>query len=527
MCMVFIFGVSYSWSFHLNCNPTKTFNQMNINMKTQVMRQLRGVWYTLTLTMLVLGGMGTASAFTSSEVTTAWNAYNSAFYFTLNNGAQGYYRVEDGSGTPTSFWQFAEQIEIAEDAKNTTMVNQLCSGFTTHNGTDWSGNSYNDDLEWASIAFVRAYQMTGNSTYLTLAENGFNVAYNRGWDTTYGGGIWQNTADANGPGKLSCANGPATIAAYLIYQSTGISSYLTKAKAINAWQKANCFNPSTGEVYESNTSTNTCYSYDSGTFAGSCWYLGDTTSAMKCGNWVVNNWGVPMQHFGTGADAGGFNGICMRWLAKVGYTNAYFLRDVCNNAWGLRNSRNLTSDGWYAGQTSDTDALYSWDCGSMIAAMLDVAPSPSLITSGHVYQLEPQNATSSRLDVRGAATTNYTPVQIYTSNNTAAQKWQVNVVDSANGIYSLVPQNATSMCLDVQGANSTNGTPVDIYTANGTAAQQWELIAVDEQNGIYVLGPECARGKRLDVTGGNTADGTPVQIYDGNQTVAQQWKLIY
>jgi hypothetical protein len=109
----------------------------------------------------------------------------------------------------------------------------------------------------------------------------------------------------------------------LIYQSTGNTNYLNMAQTINTWQKANNYDATTGKVYESNTSTNTCYTYDSGTFAGSCWYLGDINTAMKCGDWVKTNWGVQMQHFGTGADAGGFNGICMRWLGKVGYDPAF------------------------------------------------------------------------------------------------------------------------------------------------------------------------------------------------------------
>jgi len=477
----------------------------------------------LTSVIVLLGAINTASAISANDQNAAWSVWNNYFYYTLNNNSLGYYRNQEGSGSPTSFWQFAEQIEIAEDAKNVTMVNQLCSGFTQTYGTDWSGNTYNDDLEWASIAFNRAYQLTGNATYLTLAENGFNVAYNRGWDLTYGGGIWQNTADANGPGKLSCSNGPGCIAAYMIYQNTGNTSYLTKAQAINAWQKANCYDSATGRVRESNVQNNTCYSYDSGTFAGSCWYLGDTATAMKCGDWVQSNWGIQMQHFGTGADAGGFNGICMRWLGKVGYDPG-FLRAVCDNAWADRNSVGLVSCYWYS-RTSDTDSLYSWDCGSIVAAMLSVSPSQPGLVSGQVYQFEPQNAVGERLDVQGGLSADSTPTQIYTYNNSLAQKWKLIAVDAANGIYSLEPQNALGKCLDVRGGLSANGTVVQIYTADNTVAQEWKFIAVDAANGIYSLEPQNAVGERLDVQGGLSADGTPVQIYTANNSLAQEWKL--
>jgi hypothetical protein len=474
-------------------------------------------------TVLLLGGIGTASAFTTSDRTNCWNNWNANFYY-MPSTSQAYYISIQGANAPASFWQSAEEIEIAEDAQDTNRVILLCAGFIQNNGTDWSGNTFNDDLEWASIAFSRAYRMTGNNTYLTLAENGFNVAYNRGWDTTYGGGIWQNTADANGPGKLSCANGPGCIAAFLIYQNTGNTSYLAKAQAINSWQKANNYDPATGKVYESNTSTNTCYSYDSGTFAGSCWYLGDTNTAMQCGDWVKTNWGIPMQHFGTGADAGGFNGICLRWLGKVGYDPG-FLRAVCDNALALQNSVGLVSDGWYGAPTSNTNALYGWDCGSIVAAVFSVTPTQPGLVSGQVYQLEPQNAPGKRLDVRNAGTTDGTQVQIFTTNNTVSQKWMLIAVDATNNIYSLQPQNALGECLGIQGGLSVSGTPVQIFTASNTLSQKWKFIVIDPTNGIYSLQPQNAIGMCLDVQGGLSADSTPVQIFTSNNTVAQKWRL--
>jgi|GEM_PF-704526 len=488
------------------------------------MRRFLGVWRVLTSALLVVGGIGTSSAFTASDRDNCWNAWNNNFYLTLTGPNRAYYRNQQGSSSPSSFWQSAEEIEIAEDANDTNRVILLCTGLAQNNGTDWSGNTYNDDLEWASIAFGRAYQMTGNTTYRTLAKNGFDVAYNRGWDTAGGGGIWQNTAGASGPGKLSCANGPACIAAYLIYQNTGDTNYLAKAQTINAWQKANNYDAATGRVRESNVQNNTCYSYDSGTFAGSCWYLGDTNTALKCGDWVKTNWGIPMQHFGTGADAGGFNGICLRWLGKVGYDPG-FLRAVCDNALALQNSVGLVSDGWYGSPTSDTNVLYAWDCGSIVAAVFAVSPTKPGLVSGQVYQLEPQNAPGKRLDVRNGDSTDGTQVQIYTYNNSPAQKWRLIAVDATNGIYSLEPQHAPGKCLGVQGGLSADGTPVQIFTTSNTTSQNWKFIVIDPTNGIYSLEPQNAIGKRLDVHNANSADITPIQIYTSNSTAAQKWRL--
>jgi hypothetical protein len=230
-----------------------------------------------------------------------------------------------------------------------------------------------------------------------------------------------------------------------------------------------------------------------------------------------------MQHFGTGADAGGFNGICLRWLGKVGY-NPGFLRAVVDNAWAFTNSAQLVSDGWYV-PTSDTNVLYSWDCGSIVAAMFAVTPTQSGLVSGQFYQLEPQNAVGKRLDVRNGDSADGTQVQIFTYNNTVAQKWRLIAVDAPNNIYSLEPQNAQGMRLGVLGGASTNETPVQIFTSSNSTAQNWKFYVIDPTNGIYALQPQNAMGMCLDVQGGLSTDSTPVQIYTSNNTAAQKWRL--
>ncbi|HEV2347408.1 MAG TPA: ricin-type beta-trefoil lectin domain protein [Actinocrinis sp.] len=69
------------------------------------------------------------------------------------------------------------------------------------------------------------------------------------------------------------------------------------------------------------------------------------------------------------------------------------------------------------------------------------------------------------------------------------------------------------LCLDVRGANSANFTPVQVYTCNGTNAQQWTFV----QAGTTLH----ALGKCLDINGGGTANGTTVDLYDCNNTAAQ------
>ncbi|MGC0338950.1 hypothetical protein RKD20_003984 [Streptomyces sp. SLBN-8D4] len=81
---------------------------------------------------------------------------------------------------------------------------------------------------------------------------------------------------------------------------------------------------------------------------------------------------------------------------------------------------------------------------------------------------------------------------------------------------------AAGKCLDVAGGAKTNGTPVQVYTCNGGAAQKWQRWA--SYDGGYTL-QNPNSGKCLEVMNGSTADGTKVQIRDCGSGKAQQWKF--
>ncbi|MFG2951871.1 polymorphic toxin type 27 domain-containing protein [Streptomyces adustus] len=79
---------------------------------------------------------------------------------------------------------------------------------------------------------------------------------------------------------------------------------------------------------------------------------------------------------------------------------------------------------------------------------------------------------------------------------------------------------ATGKCLDVAGGGKTNGTPVQIYTCNSGAAQKWQLLG-SYDGGYTLVNPNS--GKCLEVLNGAGADGTKIQIRDCGSSKAQQW----
>ncbi|MEV8033317.1 RICIN domain-containing protein [Streptomyces sp. NPDC086182] len=78
---------------------------------------------------------------------------------------------------------------------------------------------------------------------------------------------------------------------------------------------------------------------------------------------------------------------------------------------------------------------------------------------------------------------------------------------------------AKDKCLDVQGAKKDNGTPVQVYTCNGSAAQKWVLLGSEDKLHLQnVNSLKC-----LDVAGNNTANGTTIQISSCKDSTSQTW----
>ncbi|MCF3133236.1 RICIN domain-containing protein [Streptomyces olivochromogenes] len=78
---------------------------------------------------------------------------------------------------------------------------------------------------------------------------------------------------------------------------------------------------------------------------------------------------------------------------------------------------------------------------------------------------------------------------------------------------------AKGKCLDVQGAKKDNGTPVQVYTCNGSAAQKWVLSGSEDS--LHLQNVNAL--KCLDVAGNNTANGTKIQISSCKTSASQTW----
>ncbi|MCW2932039.1 MAG: Beta,3-glucanase [Actinomycetia bacterium] len=114
------------------------------------------------------------------------------------------------------------------------------------------------------------------------------------------------------------------------------------------------------------------------------------------------------------------------------------------------------------------------------------------------------------VDVRGATSADFTPVQAYTCNGTNAQMWTV--VQAGSTLHAL------GKCLDIDGGATADGTTVDLYDCNDTAAQ----VFIPQSDGT-LYNPQS--GKCLDDTNWSTTPGTQLQIWGCSGSANQRWKL--
>lgn len=127
------------------------------------------------------------------------------------------------------------------------------------------------------------------------------------------------------------------------------------------------------------------------------------------------------------------------------------------------------------------------------------------------------------LDVEGAGTSNGTTVQMYVRNHTAAQRFDLlNTPVLNNGTYFLITALKNSMVVDVAGGSPSNGTNIQLYTMNESGAQKWTIA--QNGDGSYSI-INAMTGKSLDITDGRIASGVNVQQFKKNGSKAQKWRI--
>jgi predicted alpha-1,6-mannanase (GH76 family) len=174
-----------------------------------------------------------------------------------------------GSGlypAPSGWWNSANAITVLVNYSRATNSTQYASAIAnTFNNANRANsttnfiNNYDDDEGWWALAWIDAYDLTGNATYLTMAETIFaNIATE--WDTTTcGGGVWWSKS-GGGTYKNAIANelflSVAASLANRVSDPTQKAQYLAWAQHEWQWFKDSGMINSQNLVNDGLTSTN-------------------------------------------------------------------------------------------------------------------------------------------------------------------------------------------------------------------------------------------------------------------------------
>ncbi|MDO4752847.1 MAG: RICIN domain-containing protein [Candidatus Saccharibacteria bacterium] len=196
-----------------------------------------------------------------------------------------------------------------------------------------------------------------------------------------------------------------------------------------------------------------------------------------------------------------------KWAITRDTNGAYTFYSVCSG-------RVLdVMNGW----SSDWTNIQIYEPNNTASQKWNLLSTSAQLVGGGEYVITSNVGNGIALDVNGGSNKDFANVQIYQTNDTEAQNWQM--IYSADGYYRVV--NASSRKgLDVSKGGTVNGTNVQLYEANTTCSQKWQVVKNSDNS--YSLYSACS-GLALDIMGGDKNNGANVQIYEPNGTNAQKW----
>lgn len=143
------------------------------------------------------------------------------------------------------------------------------------------------------------------------------------------------------------------------------------------------------------------------------------------------------------------------------------------------------------------------------------------------YVIETDTNRDQVVDAANGGTSNGTNAQIWASNNTQAQRWELTY--NEGGWYTIARAGTKGkQVLDVSGGSAQSGTNVQLWEANGTKAQRWYLEK-SGADGYFLVVSALSNGKKklvLDINAGGSTSGSNLQIWEANGTAAQRFAFL-
>ena len=159
-----------------------------------------GVLQTILLVTVCGCGGSIAIAGSTSSSTTVPATYSQETAAGMQTLQQWYSQTTGVYQSPTGWWNSANAITVLANytvaSGSTQYESVLAHTFASaplSQGHPNFTNKYYDDSGWWALAWIAAYDATGNASYLSMAETIFTYM-GGGWDSVCGGGIWWTTS---------------------------------------------------------------------------------------------------------------------------------------------------------------------------------------------------------------------------------------------------------------------------------------------------------------------------------------------
>lgn len=190
----------------------------------------------------------------------------------------------------------------------------------------------------------------------------------------------------------------------------------------------------------------------------------------------------------------------------------YYIRSKCGTYIDIANGTVVSGNSVWMFEGNGTNAQ-KWKLNSSWAEM-EERP----VENG-TYTIASSLNASKVIDVADGSFADRANIQIFTANNTAAQRFEITY--AGDGYYKIISEQS-GRALDVDNASSKSGTNIQQFGWNGTTAQLWKFL--DAGNGKYYI--KSKLGTVIDLDNAATADRTNIQAFSVNGTNAQKWALV-